>query len=55
MRHRDIILRRQRIIILLNDCLWYGHADCAQGSVSVPDTGPWARRVRTIRKLNRKL
>jgi G:T-mismatch repair DNA endonuclease (very short patch repair protein) len=23
--------------------------------VSVPDTGPWARRVRTIRKLNRKL
>ena len=55
MRHGDIILRRQRIIILLNDCLWYGHADCAQGSVSVPDTGPRARRIRTIRRLNRKL
>lgn len=55
MRHGDIILRSQRIIILANDCLWYGHEDCAKEPVPVPETGPWARRIRTVRKMNRKL
>jgi G:T-mismatch repair DNA endonuclease (very short patch repair protein) len=55
MPNRDTILRGQRIIILLNDCFWYGHQGCGQASASVPDAGPWPRRIGRIRRMNRNL
>ena len=55
MRNRDIIFRKQRIAVFVNDCYWYGHPGCPCGQPTVPDGTMWVRRAERIRKMNREL
>ena len=55
MHNRDVILRSQRIIILVNDCFWLGHQDCGGAFSPLPDSGPWQKRTERLRTMNKNL
>ncbi len=52
MERRDLLFRDQRIIVFVNDCFWYRHADC----LNLPPEPPafWTARAERIRNRNLK-
>jgi len=55
MRNKDIVFRKQRIAVFVNDCFWYGHDGCPGHAAPFPQDGKWLRRAERIRDMNRNL